>query len=153
MNLPESFRQYGELLANNASFSHEWTSRPDGCVLSIPSQSKDGFDVRVDVGIDEATVFWGNGHSHYEVTDNIQTLVEEIFGLLRDLLSTDMRVRHYYAAGTLYWAKLEAFDGTKWSVERSTGLIFWNYFGKRSVTTHSNAVLPGRLSRDPITLP
>jgi hypothetical protein len=27
------------------------------------------------------------------------------------------------------------------------GLIFWNYFGKRSVKTYSNSILPGRMSK------
>lgn len=146
MNLPESFRQYGESLADKALFIHHWTITPHGCVLSIPSQAEDGFDILIDVEINAATVYWGNGHSHYQRADDINALVEEIFGLLRDLLSPNMRVRHYYAGGQFYWASLEAFEGTKWSVERSTGLLFWDYFGKRSVRTYSNSVLPGRLS-------
>jgi hypothetical protein len=148
MNLPESFRRYGTaVLAKNSEIVHEWSIRADGCSLSIPTSSPNGFDIRFEIELDAATLFWGNWHTRFESTAGTDTLIEDLFGLLRDMLSPDMRIRELYAWPSPYRGFLESFDGTHWSAEHVMGLIFWNYFGKRSVRTYSNSVLTGRMSK------
>jgi hypothetical protein len=145
MNLPESFRRYGTtVLARNPEVAHEWSTEPDSCDLSIPARSPNGFDIRFEIDPNAVTLYWGNWHTRFEPTD---TVVEDLFGLLRDMLSPDMRVRELCASSNPYRGFLESYDGTRWSTEHEMALIFWNYFGKRSVRTYSNSVLPGRMSK------
>lgn len=145
MNLPESFRRYGTaVLAKHPDVAHEWI---DGDTLLIPALTSNGFEIRCDIEPTAITVFWGNWHTRFEPTAGIDTLVEDLFGLLRDMLSPDMRIRELCAGSHPYRGFLESFDGARWSVEHEMVLIFWNYFGKRSIRTYSNSILPGRMSK------
>ncbi len=145
MNLPGSFQSYGTtVLARHPEIVHEWSIESNRCDLSIPARSPNGFDIQFEIDMDAATVHWGNWHTRFESTD---TLVEELFGLLRDMLSPDMRIRELCANSKPYRGFLETYDGTHWSTEHEMGLIIWNYFGKRSVRTYSNSILPGRMSK------
>jgi hypothetical protein len=145
MNLPESFRHYATpVFARNPEIVHEWFVEPNHCGLSIPAQSPNGFDIRFEIDLNAVTLHWGNWHTRFESND---TLVEELFGLLRDILSPDMRIRELCANSSPYRGILETYDGTRWSAEHEMGLLFWNYFGKRSVRTYSNSILPGRMSK------
>jgi hypothetical protein len=145
LNLPESFRRYGAaVLAKHPEVQHEWTTENDSCELSIPTSSSSGFDIRFEVESDAVTLCWGNWHTRFEPTGNIDTLIEHLYGLLRDMLSPNMRIRELYAGSRPYKGLLESFDGTNWSTEYEMALIFWNYFGPRSARTFSNSILPGR---------
>jgi hypothetical protein len=144
MNLSESFRRYGtDVFARNPEIVHEWSIESDHCELSIPAQSPNGFDIRFEIDLNAVTLYWGNWHTRFESAD---TLIEDLFGLLRDMLGPDMRVRELCANANPYRGFLETHDGTRWSTEYEMGLIFWNYFGKRSVRTYSNSILPARTS-------
>ena len=145
MNLPDSFRRYGTtVFSRNPEIVHVWSLEPNRCELSIPARSENGFDIRFEIDLNAVTLYWGNWHTRFESTDR---LVEDLFGLLRDMLSPDMRVRELCANSNPYRGFLESYDGSRWSTEYEMGLIFWNYFGKRSVRTYSNTILPGRLSK------
>jgi hypothetical protein len=129
MSLPDSFRRYGtSVFAQNPEIVHEWSIEPDRCYLVIPALSPDGFEIRLEIGLNAVTLYWGNWHTRFESTAR---LVEELFGLLRDMLSSDMRIRELCANSSPYRGILETYDGTRWSTEHEMGLIFWNYFGKR----------------------
>lgn len=94
MNLPESFRQYGAaVLARNSEIVHKWNVESDGCSLSIPAVSPNGFDIRFEIERGAITLYWGNWHTRFEPTAGVDKLIEDLFGLLRDMLSPDMRVR------------------------------------------------------------
>ena len=148
MNLPESFRHYGAtVLARNSEIAHEWSIEPDGCGLSIPALSPNGFDIQFETEQGAVTLYWGNWHTRFEPTADVDKFIEDLFGLLRDMLSPDMRVRELYAGPHPYRGFLESYDGVHWSTEHEMALIFWNYFGKRSVRTYSNLRLPGRMSK------
>jgi hypothetical protein len=148
MNLPESFRRYGTaVLAGNPEIVHEWSMASGGCSLSIPAPFSAGFDVRFEIEVHAVKLYWGNWHTRFEPAENINGLIEDLFGLLRDMLSPDMRVREVWAGAKPYRGFLESFDGARWSTEHEMGLIFWNYLGRRSVRTYSNSILPGRLYR------
>ena len=147
MKLPETLRQYGmAVLARNPEIVHAWSAEPDYCNLSIPASHADGFDIRVSAETDAITLSWGNWHTRFEPTAGNDTLVEVVFGLVRDMLSSDMRIRELRAGDTPYRGFLEAYDGTRWSTEQTMGLIFWNYLARRSVRTYSNSILPRRMS-------
>src|SRR5689334_1327969 len=98
MNLPESFRHYGTtVLARNPEIAHEWCIEPDGCGLSIPALSPDGFDIQFEAEQGAVTLYWGSWHTRFEPTAGVDRLIEDLFGLLRDMLSPEMRVRELYA--------------------------------------------------------
>ena len=148
MSLPELFRRYGTaVLAKNSEIAHEWIARPAGCDLTVPAPSPNGFDIRFEVELNAVTLYWGNWHTRFEPTTDVDKMIEELFGLLRDMLSPDMRIREVYAGSHPYRGYLESSDGTHWTAEHEMGLIFWNYFGKRSVKTYSNSILPGRMRK------
>ena len=148
MNLPESFRRYGTwFFAKTPDIAHTWSSESGRCELSIPATLPIGFDICFVVEKNAVTLYWGNWHTPFEPEAGIDTLVEDLFALLRDMLSPDMRVRELYTWPFAYRGFLESFDGTRWSTEQEMGLIFWNYFGKRSARTYSNSMLPGRMSK------
>jgi hypothetical protein len=146
MKLPETLRQYGmAVLAQNPEIVHVWSAEPDYCDLSIPASDANGFDIRITAEADAITLHWGNWHTRFEPTAGNDTLVEAVFGLIRDMLSSDMRIRELCAGDKPYRGLLEAYDGTHWSTEQEMVLIFWNYFAKRSARTYSNSTLPGRM--------
>ena len=147
MNLPESFRQYGAaVLARNSEIVHKWNVESDGCSLSIPAVSPNGFDIRFEIERGAITLYWGNWHTRFEPTAGVDKLIEDLFGLLRDMLSPDMRVRELCAGSTPYRGFLESHDGAHWASEHEMALVFRNYFGKRSVRSYSNSILPARMS-------
>ena len=146
-DLLNRFRQYGSsVLASTPEIAHQWTEKSDICELSIPASLSNGFDIHAWVSTDTVTLGWGRWHTPFELDTEIEALLENLFGLLRDMLSPDMRVRELWAWPFPYRGFLESFDGTRWSVEQETELILWNYLGKRSVRIYSNSVLPGRMS-------
>ena len=128
MTLPLSFQRYGAtVFGENSEVAHEWSVRAAGCDLSIYAADPNGFDVRFEIEPDVAIVHWGIWHSHFEPAAGIDTLVEDLFGLLRDMLSSDVRVRERYAGPQPYRGFLESFDGSHWLIEQQMGSIFWNY--------------------------
>jgi hypothetical protein len=147
MNLPQSFRRHATaVLTKYPEIAHQWSIEPDFCVLSISAATPNGFDIRCEVEPNAITVCWGNWHTRFEPTESSDALIEDLFGLVRDMLGPDMRIRELYAGARPYRGVLESFDGTHWSPEQEMGLVFWNYFAKRSVRTYTNSILPGRMS-------
>ncbi len=150
MHFAEVFRQYGiARFADYPEIGHDWSVSRENCGLFVPASSESGFDIGFVVEPTVVTVNWGNWHSHYDLDEyrgGAEAFIADLYGLLRDMLSPDMRVRELRARSTPYRGFLESFDGTRWSVEQENGLLFWNYFGRRSVVTYSNSVLPGRMS-------
>lgn len=145
-DLPNVLQQYGQsVLASYPEIVHQWSDRPDGCELNIPISCPTGFDIRLLVSPDTVTLDWGRWHTPFELDTEIETFVEHLFGLIRDMLGPEMRVRELWAWPFPYRGFLESFDGTQWSVVQETGLVIWNYLGKRSVRIYFNSVLPGRL--------
>lgn len=136
-----------EVLAAHPELAHSWSEDEarEVWTLDIPAQTKEGFDVAVEVSYDFAIVYTHGAHVHFDRSGNTDELVEEILELVRDLLSPDMRVRERRAGNSGYRWYIEAFDGRNWTIEHVTGLLFWNYVGMRSERIFQNQALPGRL--------
>ena len=151
MSFAEDFYRYGKaIFIEFPEIEHDWTLSDGNCELFVPAFSASGFDIRFVFERDTVTVIWGIWHSHMDLDESggdTKTRIENLFGLLRDMLSPNMRIRELYAGSRPYRGFLETFDGKVWAVEEENGLLFWNYFGKRSVRTYSNSVLQGRLSK------
>lgn len=141
MELPEGFRGYGTaLLTEHPQIKHEWSLNADYCKLFIPGSNPNGFDISFVIETHAATLNWGNWHTPYEPIGRPDEFIQDLFGLLRDMLSPDMRIQEFVAGRNPYRGFLQFYDGTHWSTEQEMGLFLWNYLGKRSVGTYSNSI-------------
>ena len=141
MTSQERFREYATAtLQKHPEITHTWLQDRGVVQLRIPAKIEDGFDVEILVD-DDTTIFWGNGHCHFDLDESS---LPNLFGLIRDMLSPSMRVQEFYAGRTMYRARLQKIEGGVWSTEQTTALIFWNYFGRRSIKTFVNRTLPAR---------
>jgi hypothetical protein len=136
--------QAREVLGRHPEVPHTWSS--DACELHFPRADESGFDVIVDIGEEELTVHAHGAHQHFPARDGTaREEAEAALGLVRDLLSPDMRLRERLASGKPYLWMLEANRGLGWKKENLTGLMIFKYFGRRAERTYQNRWLPGRL--------
>lgn len=149
MDLPTLFFSHGQSVLNTTpDLVHGWTHGADVTTLTIPTSSPSGFEIRSEVEKDQITVHWGNWHTPFELEIDPDQLVQDVFGLVRDMLSSDMRLRELVAGSSPYRGYLESFDGTSWTVEQEMGMAFWNYFAKRTERIFTNTALAPRISAD-----
>ncbi len=136
--------QARSILADHPDMPHHW--RNDGLVFS--GSDLDGFEVTLQPDGQGIVVLTGVGlHEHVEGAP--AEAVRDALGLVRDLLSPDMRVRELRAGGRAYRWLLERRELDRWTCESQTGLLFWNYFARRSERVYQNRWLPGRLASAP----
>jgi len=135
-----------EILATYPEVKHTWSidDDEDHCILDIPKQKNDGFDITVEVFPKEIIIIAAGAHIHFDLKESYEKLVQSSFGLVRDLLSPNMRIREMLSANRPYKWYIETLHSTKWTVEESNGLFFWNYFGKKSEKIYQNLILKGR---------
>ena len=127
------------------SLKYQW--KDDNYVIGIEGD-KEGFGLEIHLDEKEITLYTDYGiHQHLIPDENepISEFVASTVGLIRDLLSPDMRIKEYQSNGKGYRWDLEGNYGGKWEREDTTSLIFFNYFGTRSFTYFTNNLLPGRL--------
>jgi len=136
-----------DLLSYHPEINHHWIIRNEhNCSLKIPKTSSNGFDVNVDVSPHEIKVFTEGAHRHFDFVDGQkeEDLVHAVLGLVRDLLSPHMRLRILLAGKQSYRWQMEVYQNGKWQTEETTGLLLWNFLGKRSEIILQNELLPGR---------
>jgi hypothetical protein len=138
------------LLAAPPAIEHTWSIKPDesSCTLTIPAVDGDGFEIRVQVGSDEALLSCGGFHGHEPYEDAPEEFAGHFVGFLYDLLTPLMRVREERAGGSGYKWMLECWRGDSWENRGTMGLLFFKYWGKRSERVYQNHVLP--LREDPL---
>ncbi len=120
---------------------------PDKSRLIIPGANDDGFTVEAQAesyGLYVSAEGWHSGA--WEITsreETVETLCSQFLGFIRTLLSPDAWLEVRYAGHTPYkWTMTYGVEG---SVEsESTCLLFFNYFGRRSVKVLQNEHLPAR---------
>ncbi len=137
-------------LAAHPEVKHSWSidADEDHCVLEMPKQAEDGFDLTVEVYPSQITVFAEGAHEHLDSGGDVRGTVGNALGLIRDLLSPSMGVREQRAAGTPYKWHIENLEQGAWNIESSTALMFWPYFGKRDECIYQNHILPARTPSD-----
>ncbi|MFC1975965.1 hypothetical protein ACFLXQ_06170 [Chloroflexota bacterium] len=112
--------------------------------LEVTSQSPNGFDVTIEIR--EGKVFlWTNTgfHDEWQIDDDHNSFMKSVFGFLRDLLSNNMRLRELRSNGQPYRWVLEGWNGKDWIMESTTGLIIYNYFGRKSEHIFQNQMIEG----------
>ncbi len=135
-----------EILSAHPQIQHNWSidDDEDHCILDIPKVNEDGFDITVEVDCDEIVIRAHGYHQHVDEKDDNQK-IESAFGLVRDLLSTSMRIKEYWVGGSPCRWEAQSSRNGEWVTEATTGLLFRNYFGKRLEKYYQNNILPGRV--------
>lgn len=139
--------QAKEFLSTYQQIKHEWSidADEDHCILDIPEESKNGFPITVEVDPNQIIVCASGAHQNFEFTSKKpDDLVAEVLGLVRDLLSPGMRIRERLSNGEPYKWAFEVYHNEQWLTEEFVGLLFWNYFGKRTEKIYQNEILPAR---------
>jgi hypothetical protein len=119
-------RRVDDVLARRPEIRPAWSE--DRVELTLPRRRDDGFDVLVEIGNDEVIVHAGGAHEHLDAA------VE----FVEALLSPDTRVRELRSGQSAYRWFVEARRGDAWHVVCENGLLFYNYFGKRSQRIYRN---------------
>ena len=96
----------------------------------------------VEVQPDEIVVRAGNAHTHIDLDADADTVAARALGLVCDLLSPAIRIRERLAAGKPYKWVREVCQDRHWVAQEWDGLIFFNYFGKRTERIYQNSILP-----------
>ncbi len=115
--------------------------------LVFPKAALGGFEVRL-LPVSDGVVVLTDLGLHVHLEDTPSDAVRDALGLARDLLSADMRIVEHRAGPRAYRWSLERRAGGRWVGEAQTGLLFWNYFARRSERIYQNRQLPGRLAED-----
>ena len=138
-------RSQGEaILRDHPSITHQWEQRGSALELRIPAISAKGFDVDLVADSDGITLTAGGFHAHFDAPGDAAQEVRAAFGLVRDLLSEGMRLRELRAGNLPYRWILEVASPEGWAQDHETGLLLWNFFGRRSERIYQNNHLPPR---------
>ena len=142
----EFVKQAKVFMAAYPQINHTWSidADEDHCILDIPEHAPEGFAITVEVHPEEIIVSFGGAHTNAGPEGNPVKFVSHVIGYVRDLLSPVMRVRELSAGGNAYRWGIELLEDGKWHSQEWVGLLFWNYFGKRSEKFYRNEILPAR---------
>jgi hypothetical protein len=132
------------IAASHPGLPHSLTDTGSNIRLVFPAAGKTGFSVSVEVAADSVRIDTDRGWHRHQRGVSPEGL-ESAMGLVYDLLTSNARICEHCTRGKPYRWQLEALSsGGEWVKVGSTTLVFWNYFGKRMVTTYQNAILPPR---------
>lgn len=135
-----------EILTTYPEIKHEWSidEDEDHCILDIPKQKNNGFDITIEVSAKEIAITAASAHTHFDLEKSYEKTIQSSLSLVRDLLSPGMRIRELVSSGHPYKWYIEALHDEKWVIEEENGLLFWNYFGKRTEKIYQDEVLKMR---------
>ncbi|MFK8013467.1 MAG: hypothetical protein AB8B80_15620 [Marinicellaceae bacterium] len=136
--------------ANNILASYEElkiTWNDDNTEVTIHEANSNGFDVSVSMDEVDLYILTDCGfHDHWRLTEfkNNNEALESIFGLVRDMLSENMQIKVMLTNKSPYRWILQFREENEWIDESTTGLLFWNYFGRRREEVYKNQHLMPR---------
>jgi hypothetical protein len=121
----------------------------DRTTIRIPKRQLSGYDIEVAYYPVDHMVHIGtdrgyHDHVHVETADELKDCLSSIFGLVRDMLSSNMRILETLSGGKGRKWELQSLRSGNWVTESSTGLLLWNYFGQKTHREYSNETLPPR---------
>jgi hypothetical protein len=145
--MAESILTLREIIAKSIStdptLPHSVEDSGGAIRLSFPKQSETGFDIELHVSAGEICIETSTGWHKRDESEDAAAVIETM-GLVRDLLTTNMRIRELRAGGRGYRWFVEAREGDAWVPESSVGLLIFNYCGRRSEACYQNDTLPPR---------
>lgn len=126
-----------------AFVERRWSRRTDDqVVLVFPASGASGYDVEVYASEESITVYADVAHLAIDDPSDARGRVQEALALVQDLRSPRTRLRIHFAGGQPYRWTVEEFEDGEWKGSFLTGLLFWNYFGRRSQVIRQNALTP-----------
>jgi len=128
---------------------HLWDIGGEGFDLSIEVENESGFSIFVDLIEDEAVIHCESAHQHifWPEEEDAHDYAKRIYGLIYDYLTTETRLREVYSGKNPYKYIIEQRVDSHWEKEDTMGLLFFNYFGKRSEKIYQNDILPPRTNQ------
>ena len=143
------FKVAGARLGEYPQLRHAWEGpeKSGRRVLSIPKQDTGGFDVRIECesyGLYPVADGWhGAPWDNNPSVGTPEKIAEQCFGFLRTVLSPDAVLNVHFSAGKPYkW--ILSYPTGQLPVNDETGLLLFNYFGRREVREYRNRHLPSR---------
>jgi len=118
--------------------------------ITFLKKDKDGFDITVQEEDEELILFTETAyHDHftYNMFDNKEEVFDYVFGLVRDLLSNNMRIREIQKNHMPIKVYLEYSKNGEWEEESSIGilsLVSFNPFAQKKEIIYTNNILPKR---------
>ncbi len=133
--------QMNRIAADRAGVAFQWRESE----LVFSKAAEDGFDVSL-LPVADGVVVQTSLGLHVNFEDEPAGAVRDALALARDMLSAQMRIVEHCVGSRPYRWSLERQGVNGWVCEAQTGLLFWNYFGRRRQRTYQNRLLPGRLT-------
>jgi hypothetical protein len=119
--------------------NRQWVEKTgDHAVLRFPTRSAEGFDVEIHASEDTLTVYADVAHLEIDEPTDAVERVREGLKLVQDLLSSRMRLKVWFAGNSAYRWGVEKIEQDQWKPVFLTGLLFWNYFGRRRQEIRQN---------------
>jgi hypothetical protein len=148
-SLPDTFFEAAQrVISSHPTLAHEWTSEPSGKrTLKFPASIPSGFDVVIQAETYGLYPYAGDWHgAPWDANTpkmSLAEICEDCLGFVRSLLCADSLLKVCYSNERPYrWVLSYLFGGRQ--VHDRTGLIVFNYFGRRSTRTFQNEYLPPR---------
>lgn len=130
----KEFKQYAaNILSSQKELNVTWNLK--NTEVTIHKANSNGFDVTVSIDEKNLYIFTDNGyHDNWLLSEfkNNNEALDNIFGIVRDMLSENMQIEVLLSNKSPYRWKLQYREENEWIDESTTGLLFWNYFGRRS---------------------
>jgi hypothetical protein len=118
--------------------------------VTFYKKDKNGFDITIKEDNEELILFTETAyHDHFEYNmfENKKEAFDYVFGLTRDLLSDNMRIREIQKNNMPTKVYLEYKKNHIWEEESSIGILSWtmfNPFSKKKEIIYINNILPSR---------
>jgi hypothetical protein len=118
--------------------------------ITFYKKDKNGFDITIEEDNKELILFTETAyheHFEYDMFENKEEAFDYVFGLTRDLLSNNMRIREIQKNNMPTKVYLEYNKNNIWEEESSIGILSWttfNPFAKKKEIIYVNNILPGR---------
>ncbi len=135
-------------LKQHSQLSWNWRTERKTTILTIPRQSDSGFEVGVRCEAFGLYPLAGDWHGmpwdFNAPKTSIQNQCDACMKFILYLLTPDSRLRVITSNGKPFRWLVEYFEENKWKLHEEMGLLFYNYFGKRSEFILQNNHLPPR---------
>lgn len=105
------------------------------------AQSKLEFDVFAEFYKDSYTLFCDGWHDEFVMEKCPNETARSILGKLKTIFEGKLKVRVTYAGKLPYKWEILFDEGIDWEVLPLTGLLFYNYFGKRKTIEKINRII------------
>ena len=149
VSLPDTFFEMAQrIIARYPALAHQWTSEPSGKrTLRFPAISSTGFEVVIQAETYGLYPYAGEWHgAPWDSNTPKMTfadICEDCLGFVRSLLCADSSLQVCYSNERPYrWILSYPVEGRR--VSDRSGLLVFNYFGRRSTRIFQNEQLPPR---------